>query len=210
MKRMEPLTRSWQRSWQALHAAPAAGLFEQLVACYEEPHRRYHTLLHLGECIERLGPVLSLAGHPGEVEVALWFHDAVYDPRRQDNEAQSALWARQALEAADLPGEALSRVESLIMATRHSVLPETPDEDLLVDVDLSILGSAPARFTEYEAQVREEYDWIPGAQFRRGRAAILEGFLGRAAIYRTEHFQHLCEAQARQNLKRSLRVLQMK
>ncbi len=207
---MEPLTRSWQRSWQALQAAPAAGLFEQLVACYEEPHRRYHTLLHLGECIERLGPVLGLAGYPGEVEVALWFHDAVYDPRRQDNEAQSALWARQALESAGLPGEALSRVESLIMATRHSVLPQTPDECLLVDVDLSILGSAPTRFAEYEAQVREEYDWIPGAQFRHRRAAILEGLLGRAAIYRTEHFLHLYEAQARKNLEHSLRILQVK
>lgn len=204
---MELLNRSWQRSWQALRAAPAPGLFEQLIACWGEPHRRYHTLQHLEECIERLDPVLSQVEHPGEVEVALWFHDAVYAPRRQDNEAQSALWARRALEAANLPVDALSRVEALVMATRHSVLPQTPDEDLLVDVDLSILGSAPARFAEYEAQVRAEYKWVPAAQFQSRRAAILEGFLGRAAIYRTEHFRRLCEAQARQNLERSLREM---
>jgi predicted metal-dependent HD superfamily phosphohydrolase len=93
------------------------------------------------------------------------------------------------------------------MATRHSVLPQTPDENLLVDVDLSILGSAPARFAEYEAQVRAEYDWIPAAQFRARRAAILEGFLRRATLYRTEHFQRLYEAQARQNLEKSLREM---
>lgn len=202
---MQSLERSWQRSWQALHAAPAPDLFEQLVNRYQEPQRRYHTLVHLGECIERLEPVLALAEHAGEVEVALWFHDAVYEPGAQDNEVQSARWARQALAAAHVSGGALSRIDALIMATRHSTPPQTPDEHLLVDVDLAILGSAPARFAEYEAQIREEYGWIPDAQFRDRRTVLLGEFLGRPAIYGTEHFHRQFEAQARQNLERSLR-----
>lgn len=202
---MQLLERSWQRSWQALHAVPAPDLFEQLVASYREPQRRYHTLQHLGECLGRLEPVLGLAQHAGEVEVALWFHDAIYDPRAQDNEIQSARWARQALAAVQVSGEALSRVDALIMATRHQAPPQTPDEHLLVDVDLAILGSAPVRFAKYEAQIREEYGWIPDAQFRDRRVALLAEFLGRPAIYSTEHFHRQFEAQARQNLERSLR-----
>ncbi len=190
-----------------MHAAPAPGLFEQLVSRYREPQRRYHTDQHLGECIERLEPALGRAEHAGEVEVALWFHDAVYDPRAQDNEIQSARWARQALAAAHLSGEAVSHIDALIMATRHSIPPRTPDERLLVDVDLAILESAPARFAEYEAQICEEYGWIPDAQFRDRRAALLGEFLGRPAIYGTEHFHRRLEARARQNLEHSLRQL---
>ena len=91
---MTPLDR-WQTVWRELGAAKVDELlFHQLVACYSEPHRKYHTTRHLEECLSHLDRVRSEAERPGEVELALWFHDAIYDTLRKDNETRSAEWAR--------------------------------------------------------------------------------------------------------------------
>jgi predicted metal-dependent HD superfamily phosphohydrolase len=204
---MNNLHQSWQRSWAGLQAQPAAGLFERLVACYREPHRQYHTLQHLQECLNQLQPAVELAQHPAEVELALWFHDAVYALQRQDNEQQSALWAQREILASGGSPEVADRVFALVMATRHAALPESVDERLLVDIDLSILGAPPQRFDEYERQVRDEYSWVPAWMFRRKRRAVLQEFLTRSPLFSTEHFRNQLEAQARENLRRSMAQL---
>ena len=144
--------------------------------------------------------------HPGEVEIALWFHDAIYELKAQDNEARSAAWAGQVLIEAGVGPEVCVRVHQLIMATCHAALPTTPDQDLLVDIDLSILGADPERFDEYEVQVRQEYSWVPGLLFRRKRREILAGFLDRPHIYTTARFRERFEASARENVQHSMRA----
>lgn len=205
---MDPLfERSWQRAWAALGAPPPPGLGERLAGCYAEPQRKYHTLQHLGECIGHFESAIGLGRHPGEIEIALWFHDAIYELKRQDNELQSAAWAAQELQAAGLPAQVAERVHALVMATRHAALPETDDERILVDVDLSILGAETDRYAQYMAQVREEYAWVPGWIFRRKRKALLREFLARAPIYNTRHFRDRLEARARENLENEIRRL---
>jgi predicted metal-dependent HD superfamily phosphohydrolase len=192
----------WREMWRELHGSADPNLFQQLIACYGEPHRKYHTARHLAECFEKLDEVH--VERPAEIELALWFHDAIYDTRRQDNEKKSADWARASALQAGVPGETAERVHALIMATRHEAVPSGADAELLVDVDLSILGAPPERFDEYERQIREEYAWVPGFVFRRERAQILEGFLARPSIFSTAHFRSRYERQARENLARSL------
>jgi predicted metal-dependent HD superfamily phosphohydrolase len=201
-----PSLERWRELWRQLHGNAEPKLYNELVSRYREPHRRYHTTRHLDECFEKLDEGRGLARHPAEVELALWFHDAIYDTRRQDNEQQSADWARTSAGHAGISSEAAERVHALIMTTRHEALPSGADAELLVDVDLSILGAAPERFDEYERQVREEYSWVPDFVFRRKRAQILRGFLARPAIFSTPHFRGRYERQARANLERSLRA----
>lgn len=193
---------SWHRAWAGLGLAPAHELRDTLMACYREPHRRYHTLQHLHECLAQLENALPIAQHPAEVEIALWFHDAIYALDRHDNEYQSALWAKNTLEAAQLAPKSVARIAALVMATQHFALPKTVDEGLLVDSDLSILGANPARFAEYEAQVREEYGYVPDAVFFSKRKVILQAFLDRPFIYTTDYFRKQFEVQARGNLGR--------
>ena len=199
------LARSWSRAWSGL-GAPDAGiaLRDRLLAAWSEPQRRYHTLHHLGDCLALFEQAAHLAEHPAEVEIALWFHDAVYDLKSKDNEARSAAWADECLQAARAGQEVRERMHALIMATCHAALPTTLDERLLVDIDLSILGAPAERFDEYEVQVRQEYAWVPGPLFRRKRREILQGFLARPSIYSTEWFFSRREEQARDNLRRSL------
>lgn len=195
---------SWRALWRQLGVPAHEALFERLVAAYSEPQRHYHTLQHLRECLELFDQVRHLAQRPGEVEVALWFHDAAYDPERHDNEERSADWARQAMLAAGLPQEPAARVHALIMVTRHEALPYGPDAQLLVDIDLAILGATPERFNEFEMQVRREYAHVSDADFRVGRSRVLRGFLERPRIYATEFFSRRFEAQARENLARAI------
>ena len=187
-------------------AAPES-LYNEVIARYSEPHRSYHTTQHLDECFVRLDEARHLAEHIFEVELALWFHDAVYAPRNQDNEEQSASWAHAAAEQSGLPTTVAARVRQLILATKHDASPTGADAALVVDVDLAILGAPVERFDEYERQVRQEYSWVPGFLFRRKRREILEGFLARPHVYNTEHFRASFETYARANLARSIERL---
>ena len=201
---MPSFVASWQTAWSALGAQPDPALFDKLLAAYAEPQRRYHTRQHLQECLDHLQGARGLAEHPGEVALALWFHDAVYAPDRHDNEPQSTDWARQAVVAAGVAPAVADRIHALILATRHDAAPATPDEALLVDIDLAILGAAPGRFDDYERQVREEYAPVPEALFRSRRQVILEGFLRRPSLYSTGWFRDRLESSARANLRRSM------
>ncbi|HET7131004.1 MAG TPA: N-methyl-D-aspartate receptor NMDAR2C subunit [Gammaproteobacteria bacterium] len=205
-----PTVEQWQRTWEALGATAPEGLYERLLACYSEPRRYYHTARHLDECFAAFEAVRSLAMRPAEIEIALWFHDAIYDTKRNDNEEKSADWARAALVDAGVSAEAAERVHALVLATRHEAAPQSKDAAILVDVDLSILGATPKRFAEYERQVRLEYGWVPDRLFRRTRRKILEEFLRRPSIYTSEHFRGARQRAARSNLSRSVDRLRSK
>ncbi len=74
---------------------------------------------------------------------------------------------------ADLDG-----VREVILATRHNAPALSVVAELGVDVDRAILGGPPARFGEYEEQVRREYAVYPDDVHRQGRAASAKHFLG--------------------------------
>jgi predicted metal-dependent HD superfamily phosphohydrolase len=197
---------TWHETWHEL-GAPSGdeALHRRLKACWSEPHRHYHTLQHLGECLSHFRAVRHMAAHPGEVALALWFHDAYYDPTRSDNEQRSADWARDSVLAAGLPVEVANRVHGLVMTTRHEVAVATDiDSQLLVDIDLSILGAEAKRFDESDLQIRREYAHVPEDQYREGRLRILGGFLARPRLYHTDYFFERLERRARENLKRAL------
>jgi predicted metal-dependent HD superfamily phosphohydrolase len=142
-----------------------------------------------------------LALHPAEVAYALWFHDAVYELDRHDNEQESANWAHASLTAAGVQVDVAERVYALIMATCHSDRPSSPDAQLVVDIDLAILAASPDRFEEYERQIREEYQHVPEKIFLAKRRAVLGSFLERLQIYLTPAYGQRFESIARYNLK---------
>lgn len=200
-----PALDRWCDIWGRL-GAPAAdqALFHELNSKYREPHRRYHTLQHLDECFEHLQIACARATNLSEVELALWFHDAVYELGHPDNEQRSAAWAADAMLAARLPAAQRQRVQALILATARAAAPADADARLLVDVDLCSLGAPPARFEECEHQIREENAMIPESLYRTQRKQLLLEFLARPRIYFTPEFQDAFEAPARRNLAWSL------
>lgn len=199
------LDEAWESCWRGILASGSGDeAFENLLVRYREPHRAYHTIEHVAECLEVFGRLRSRAVDAPAVGMAIWFHDAVYETRQKDNEERSADLAGEILERAGVSAERIEAVRSLILVTRHNAEPATGDEAILLDCDLAILGAPRERFAEYEEQIRREYAWVPGILFSRERAKILRGFLERPRIYRTEVLFSEREAQARENLTRVL------
>lgn len=179
--------------------------FDDLARVYSEPPRSYHNLNHIDDCLRQFDLIRPLAEHPDSIEIAIWFHDAIYDSQEMDNEQKSADLAAEMLKAARVPR--IDQIVELIMVTRHDAPLESIDAQIIVDVDLSILGREPEEFDRYDSAIREEYSWVPIEAFRNGRAQVLESFLSRQAIFSTDLFRQKYEKQARENLERVIRNL---
>jgi predicted metal-dependent HD superfamily phosphohydrolase len=191
----------WDDLWPRLSGQLSpTSRFDELVELYSQPHRAYHTLNHIQDCLTQLALVRHLAQFPDEVEFALWCHDVIYDPHAADNEVQSAAWTTRVLREANIASDVIERVTTLI-------LPDDPDAALAVDIDLSILGRPAAEFDRYEAAIRQEYEWVPEMAYRQARLRVLEAFLARPTLYQTEFFRARFEGPARDNLTRTTRNL---
>ncbi|TSC82815.1 MAG: N-methyl-D-aspartate receptor NMDAR2C subunit [Parcubacteria group bacterium Gr01-1014_19] len=203
----------WREMWRRLSSP--GGLTEicedyallRLVAEYCQPRRFYHTTDHIEHCIAEFDEARHLAANPTEVEFALWFHDAVYDPMKKDNEEQSVLFALEIGRECGVSEDFLQRVGALIMETKHSSIPDNDDGQLIVDIDLAILGQPDEAFDKYEENIRKEYSFVPEDVFKVRQAEILQSFLDRPSIYYIEFFRQKYEAQARRNLQRSIQKL---
>ena len=197
-----------QQRWSSLcRRLGCPSLDERLAVlekAYSERHRHYHTAQHVRECLDLLDENAVSADHPLEVEFAIWLHDVIYVPRRNDNEERSAALAVEWLRTCVADEAVVDRVRRLILATRHVDPPKTEDEALLLDIDLAILGAEPLRYQQYEQQVRREYRWVPSFIFRKRRAEVLSSFLDRLAVYQTSWFRERRESPARANMSKAL------
>lgn len=180
-----------------------------VLARYREPHRRYHNSTHLTELFGHMAEVAPQFRQLRPTLFAALYHDAIYDPRRKDNEARSAELAcdelRDVLEPAEL------RVTSdLILATAtHGETGEAVDTDVLLflDCDAAILGAGPTRYRAYADGVRQEYGHVPKVLYRLGRGKFLRAMSKRAAIFRTLWFEDRYGEQAKLNLRAELHAL---
>lgn len=183
-------------------------IFRILTDCYNEPHRAYHTMQHIRECLMQFDNVAEMAENPDHIEAAIWFHDAVYDPKSHDNEEKSAELAYRYLTACGISENIADNIVNLVLSTRHNNILSSEDEKLIADIDLSILGSNNQRFDEYETQIRYEYHFVPDDAYQKGRSEVLRSFMENEMIYHTEFFRLKYEKQARENIRRLLNRLQ--
>ncbi|MGW0869735.1 HD domain-containing protein [Streptomyces sp. NPDC002740] len=175
---------------------------DDLLARWQEPQRRYHTLTHLTEVLDRVDVLAEHAADPDVVRLAAWFHDAVYLPDRSENEERSARLAERALPEAGVSPERTAEVARLVRLTvTHDPADDDLDGQVLCDADLAILAAAPSAYAAYTAAVREEYHFVPNDAFRAGRADILRQLLDLPRLFRTPYGSERWEATARYNLR---------
>ncbi|MFP4550399.1 MAG: hypothetical protein ACLFNT_06310 [Spirochaetales bacterium] len=213
MSRLQERFFSSVQSFTDAPPARLAPIFEVLDAAYNEPHRAYHTWEHIAEMLALFDECENAveAGH--ELAVAIYYHDAVYDPAAGDNEEQSAALCRAHLEAVDVELGRRERIAQLVLATKHlgRIDAERPDNDqleaVLLDIDLGILGSPRERYERYTRQVREEYRHLTDRAFLEGRRRVVAHFLAMKRLYRTPYFAARFAARARENLARELEAL---
>lgn len=189
-----------------------ASRMSDLALRYSEPHRHYHTLEHVVSML-RLYREMVERGHfvaDEAIELAIWYHDAVYDPQRSDNEERSVWLLEEVGKDGELgdDGEDVARACEMVLATKdHGKADADPATALFLDLDLAVLGSSPSEYARYQEGIRLEYRHLDSEAYVRGRTAVVERFLSRLGIFHTSVFADRFEARARENLERELRAL---
>ncbi len=178
--------------------------FAALTAAYGGSGRRYHTLAHLEALFADLTPFAHLVDDWDTLLFTLFYHDAVYNTLKTDNEEQSAALARRYMAELGAPETMICRCEAQILATKSHAAAADPDTNLFTDADLAILGQPWAVYSRYAGQIRREYRMYPDLLYRPGRKKVLTHFLAMPYIYKTPQFAARYEASARANLAREL------
>ena len=202
MKSIDLMLR-WQQQFESAEKKQVDSIYSDILNCYSENHRHYHTIDHVSACLRHLDSVENIDNRR-EVEIALWFHDVIYSPLKKDNEDQSAVFACRALTALGESKQVIDSVKHLVILTKHPSDPKELHEKYLIDIDLSILGSSEDVYEGYERWIRKEYSNVPAILYRRGRKKVLRSFLDQPKIYTTELFYEKYEANARKNLENAL------
>jgi len=200
----------WDGMLAALGVPVARGetTFNELLEAYGGAGRYYHNLDHIEAVLATLDMLAEHAHNRPALELAAWFHDAIYDPRATDNEERSALLAESVCAGWGLPAETANLVGRLIRATRtHQADANDREVSVLLDADLGILGDDRAAYDAYAAAIRKEYAWVAEKDYREGRSRILHEFLRRKRIYRLETMHDNLNSRARENLTRELKTL---
>jgi len=197
----------WDGLLARLDIADQDSTYQALINAYAEKHRAYHTGKHINDCLLQLDRHIELLNEPDKVEIAIWFHDAIYKPFSKSNEEDSADWAAQFLIDNGVAANWAADVHRLIIATQHDVPLSSNDDQLLVDIDLSILGASPECYAQFEKDVRFEYRLVPTILFKQKRGALLKSFLARDSIYHHASFQGQFEQNARRNLEDAVQTL---
>ncbi|AZN68956.1 metal-dependent hydrolase [Acinetobacter haemolyticus] len=197
---LSTLEKSWFALHQYYHFSEPQKVFNKLIAAYNEKQRAYHTLQHLYECLVLVDSIRADLNDANAVELALWFHDVVYDPQAKDNELKSAELFEQYL-AQDLSIDIVQKIKQWIIATQKHESTNELDLQFLLDIDLAILAASPARFAEYEQQIQQEYAWVDPDFYSIKRKEVLAHFYQTESLYQTEHFQQSFERKAKSNLK---------
>jgi len=182
---------------------------DELIARYGEPHRRYHTMTHIEDCLAQVAASTDFSDEQRSLmDAAVWFHDAIYDATRHDNEAASARLATERLASEGVEQAFIDEVSRLILLTAgHAVEPGDAIGARLVSIDLSILGALTGRYDAYAAAIRFEYGHVPEPLYRAGRAAILRRFLDEDRLFADPVWAERLEEQARANLAREIAAL---
>ncbi len=186
-----------------------AGLFDILIyKKYSESHRAYHNLSHIEACLNLLD-TLDISDKD-QIELAIWFHDIIYDTQSSDNELNSANTMMSAcLGTTSWSADYLNEVYNMILATKHSsnIIITSDKMKYFLDIDLSILGEPSEIFKSYDELIRKEYEWVPEDIYNFKRAEILQSFLDKDFIYHTQFFRDRYETQARVNINNKLRKI---
>ncbi|OGL99723.1 hypothetical protein A2318_03225 [Candidatus Uhrbacteria bacterium RIFOXYB2_FULL_45_11] len=183
--------------------------FQEILRRYGESHRKYHTLAHIVACLQEFESIRSECDDPLGVELAIWFHDLFYEIGNKDNEDRSADRVHHLIEPRGWVMNHALTADVCIRATKHAETPSENDAQIMVDVDLSILGQPWNVYEAYTHQIRTEYKRIPNLLYIPGRHKVMRSFLDRAYIFSTANFRVRYEAQARANIARELETLKL-
>jgi predicted metal-dependent HD superfamily phosphohydrolase len=183
-------------------------LFKKITEAYQSKERNYHNLKHIEHLLSFLKERQAEIKNWQDVQLAVWFHDVIYNTKATDNEIQSAQLAKNELTLLGIPNDSITHVEKLIHTTiTHQPIDGDSDSEFFLDADLSILGLSEKEYDKYAENIRKEYSWVSKDKYTAGRKNVLENFLARPRIYFTKDAHSKLDTQARINIQREISQL---
>lgn len=179
-------------------------LWDEIEAAYSQPERHYHNMSHIRHMLGESSAITTQLADPDVYYFSLFYHDIIYNVKKQDNEEQSAKLAVQRAIETGLGVKGIELCRQQILATKTHSFTENNDTNYLIDVDLSVLGATPEDYEHYTAAIRKEYSIYPGFLYRKGRRKVLKHFLEMETIFKTQFFREKYEEQAKANLRAEL------
>ncbi|HPT66084.1 MAG TPA: hypothetical protein PK257_02120 [Candidatus Woesebacteria bacterium] len=205
---VEKLNKHWNDLCQRLNINKDQNSFNEIVKNYSESHRHYHNLKHIDNSLGEFELIKDKLNNPEAVELAIWYHDIVYNLYESDNEEQSAELAKTFCQKNNLSPDFTKQVEDHILFTKHTSLINNSDSQYLADIDMSILGKQPDIFDIYEKQIYKEYSTLYSkADYQKGRTKFFKTIL-KHPIYTTDFFKNRYEQAARDNIQRTINKLE--
>ncbi|PAX52880.1 hypothetical protein CK510_16915 [Brunnivagina elsteri CCALA 953] len=181
--------------------------FILIVDNYSIAGHYYHNLEHIERVLKIIKLLQKDTNFSPSIQLAAWFHDIIYDSQAKDNEERSAEYGRRLLISLNIDDEIIDNTCRLILNTKyHKAEINDFDSHVLLDADLSILGSNLEEYHNYSKAIRQEYAWVPDEKYIAGRKAVLESFLQRRIFFTDELFNRL-EFAARENIQAEIDFL---
>lgn len=199
---------TYKKDWKKNISKMPVSLLENLIIRYQETHRHYHNLGHITGLLEFLETYWEQINDKISFQLAIWYHDAVYEPLSAENEMQSAiLFEKEA--APYLDKGQIEKISTMIRCTqKHELKTTDADEALFLDADLCILAADSETYRVYSEAIRKEYSIVPDELYKLGRQKVLNDFLARPQLYFTTYIRDRYETQARKNLENEIEWLQ--
>jgi predicted metal-dependent HD superfamily phosphohydrolase len=187
----------------------ANSLYDQVHFEYTDWSRHYHNLSHIFSLLKLREHFAYLVNNPALVDLAIWFHDIVYQSKRKDNERKSAELFEQIMRPY-LEKKDLDFVCALILSTEghQPLLPENNDNLIFLDFDLSILAADKKFYKKYAEAIREEYKSLFSFfVYNSGRKKVLKSFLHRKSLFFSDFFKEHYELRAKENINWEIKGL---
>lgn len=198
----------WTRCINHNKTAAAEVIHGRLVDFYGEAHRHYHTLDHIQHCLQEFDRAVTFMDNPNAIEIALWFHDAIYEPGAKDNEQRSAELFRRYSNASGCTDAVFQQqIHNLIVITNHREQPSQKDEQFIVDIDLSSFGLPWDKFVRDGCRIRTECAEMNDDEYYPNHVKFLQALQKRPTFFFTRFFQRCYEQTARENIERLIMSL---
>ena len=171
--------------------------FNEIKIHYNSKERAYHNLTHIAQSMKEYD---NFNIYSPKIELAIWYHDVIYNPKRNDNEEKSSEFAKNQLTNMNVNHSLINDSIRIINSTKHTYLLSNLDEMIMSDIDLSIFGKDKQRLIQYEEGIRFEYSFVPENVYRIERSKILKRFFEKDRIYYIDFFHNRYEEKAKRNL----------
>jgi len=201
------LENRWKNLMKSFRFKENESALSILIKKYQQKHRAYHNLDHVVDCLHQLDRYKDEIDDIKIIELAIWYHDIIYNPYKKDNEQKSAEASSEFLLRQNANSQLIQKVYDLILSTIHIKPPKNKSEAIIMDIDITILGSSEERYGEYCAKIRKEYKWVPNIIYRKKRKEIMTRFLDRKQLYFTDYFYSSLEKRARFNISQEIQRL---